>query len=320
MQVLSIEVSKCADEVYKYIEIELRQLKNDNIDYTLDKIKNDGHESILCKVQEDKSQAKGTKQVYKALVLNVSNALADYIIRCYEERLIRRIVNTNYCYFSQTDRKEILRESLSIVKNEDKSFLNTLLQIRRRNIIVKSLMEYFESSNTIILDGFINFRLKEYMKDLEEIVEKAVDNFLMEREYREFIRLLKYFVDIQEPKYENVHIIANNHGTYTLLDDRKEEITNECIKEYLNEISENEINYDDLLVSSLITLAPKKITIHNISHFRNKELLETIRNIFYNSVNICKGCSLCNIDSENDVNEIYNLYRSEKLEVPKNIF
>ena len=213
MQVLSIEVSKCADEVYKYIEIELRQLKNDNIDYTLDKIKNDGHESILCKVQEDKSQAKGTKQVYKALVLNVSNALADYIIRCYEERLIRRIVNTNYCYFSQTDRKEILRESLSIVKNEDKSFLNTLLQIRRRNIIVKSLMEYFESSNTIILDGFINFRLKEYMKDLEEIVEKAVDNFLMEREYREFIRLLKYFVDIQEPKYENVHIIANNHGT-----------------------------------------------------------------------------------------------------------
>ena len=79
----------------------------------------------------------------------------------------------------------------------------------------------------------------------------------MENEYREFIRLLKYFVDIQEPKYENIHIIATNHGTYTLLDDRREEITNECIKEYLNEISESEINYDDLLVSSLITLAPK---------------------------------------------------------------
>ena len=42
-------------------------------------------------------------------------------------------------------------------------------------------MEYFESSNTIILDGFINFRLKDYLKDLEEIVEKAVDNFLMEK-------------------------------------------------------------------------------------------------------------------------------------------
>lgn len=194
-------------------------------------------------------------------------------------------------------------------------FLNTLLQIRRRNIIVKSLMEYFESSNTIILDGFINFRLKDYLKDLEEIVEKAVDNFLMEKEYREFIRLLKYFVDIQEPKYENIHIIATNHGTYTLLDDRREEITNECIKEYLNEISESEINYDDLLVSSLITLAPKKITIHNISCFKNKELLETIHNIFYNNVCICRSCSICNVN----INNSCNLCRTEKLEVPKNI-
>jgi putative sporulation protein YtxC len=315
MRVLSIGVNKCADEVFKYIENELIQLKNDKIDYSIDKIKDEGYESIICKVPESKSQARGTKQVYKTLILNVSNALADYIIRCYEEKLIKRIVNSNYCYFSKVERKDILKEALNIVKNEDKSFLNTLLQIRRRNIIVKSLMEYFESSNTIILDGFINFRLKDYLKDLEEIVEKAVDNFLMEKEYREFIRLLKYFVDIQEPKYENIHIIATNHGTYTLLDDRREEITNECIKEYLNEISESEINYDDLLVSSLITLAPKKITIHNISCFKNKELLETIHNIFYNNVCICRSCSICNVN----INNSCNLCRTEKLEVPKNI-
>ncbi|NMB97825.1 MAG: putative sporulation protein YtxC [Clostridiaceae bacterium] len=315
MRVLSIGVNKCADEVFKYIENELIQLKNDKIDYSIDKIKDEGYESIICKVPESKSQARGTKQVYKTLILNVSNALADYIICCYEEKLIKRIVNSNYCYFSKVERKDILKEALNIVKNEDKSFLNTLLQIRRRNIIVKSLMEYFESSNTIILDGFINFRLKDYLKDLEEIVEKAVDNFLMEKEYREFIRLLKYFVDIQEPKYENIHIIATNHGTYTLLDDRREEITNECIKEYLNEISESEINYDDLLVSSLITLAPKKITIHNISCFKNKELLETIHNIFYNNVCICRSCSICNVN----INNSCNLCRTEKLEVPKNI-
>lgn len=316
MQILSIGVNKCADEVFKYIENELVQLKNDKIDYTIDKVNDVGYDAIICRVLASKPQTKEAKQIYKALVLNVSNALADYIIRCYEEKLIRRIVNSNYCYFNQSERKDILKEALSIIKNEDKSFLNTLLQIRRRNIIVKSLMEYFENSNTIILDGFINFRLKDYLKDLEEIVEKAVDNFLMEKEYREFIRLLKYFVDIQEPKYENIHIIANNHGAYTLLDDRREEITNECIKEYLNEVSEGEINYDDLLVSSLITLAPKKITIHNISCFKNKELLETVRNIFYNNVSICKGCSICNTNSNN----INVLYRTDKFEMPKNIY
>ncbi len=81
-----------------------------------------------------------------------------------------------------------------------KSFINTLYQIRRRNVIVRKLMDYFENTDSLILDGFVNFRLKDYMKDLEEIVDKAVDDFLMEREYKEFIRLLRYFVDIQEPK------------------------------------------------------------------------------------------------------------------------
>jgi len=312
MQVLSIGVNKCADDVLKYIENELVQLKNDKIDYSIDKVNDEGHDSIICKVLDTKSQVKGSKQTYKALMLNVSNALADYIIRCYEEKLIKRIINSNYCYFSQSERKDIMKEAFLVIKNEDKSFLNTLLQIRRRNIIVKSLMEYFESSNSVILDGFINFRLKDYVKDLEEIVEKAVDSFLMEKEYKEFIRLLKYFVDIQEPKYENIHIIANSQGKYTLLDERREEITNECIKEYLNEISEGEINYDDLLVSSLITLAPKKITIHGIAYFKNKELLETIRNIFYKNVNICKGCNICNIN----FNNIHNI---DKFELPEKI-
>ncbi len=110
----------------------------------------------------------------------------------------------------------------------------------------------------MILEGFVNFRLKEYIKDLEEIVDKAVDDFLMEREYREFIRLLRYFVDIQEPKFNTIHVIAGYDDKYILLNEEKREITNECIQEFMNDISNEEINYDDLLVSSLITMAPGK--------------------------------------------------------------
>ena len=154
-------------------------------------------------------------------------------------------------------------------------------------------MDYFDNSNNIILDGFVNFRLKEYIKDLEDVVDKAVDDFLMDREYREFIRLLRYFVDIQEPKLDTVHVIVGYDNRYTLLDESKKEITNECIQEYVNEIAEGEINYDDLLVSSLITFAPRKIIIHGTDQFRNKELMETIKNVFSGRVVICQGCDVC---------------------------
>jgi putative sporulation protein YtxC len=303
MQFLNIGAnSKCANDVWEFIEKELKQLKDDNINYSIDRVNVNGTESIICKINDDIEQIQGnkiSKQAYRALMLNVSNALADYIIRSYEEKITKRIVNTNYFYFSQMERKDILKCAFQVIRNEDKSFLNTLLQIRRRNIIVKKLMDYFDGSNSIILDGFVNFRLKEYIKDLEDIVEKAVDNFIMEKEYKEFIKLLKYFVDIQEPKFHNVHITVDKNKYYTLLDEKRQEITNECIKEYMNEIPKEEINYDDLLVSSLITLAPRKVTIHNIYNFKNKELLETIKSVFYGNVIICKGCPLC--DANNTV-------------------
>lgn len=306
MQFLSIEASnKSVDNILKFLTKELEQLNSYNIGYSIDididKKDQDGNGAIICKINDsgdNQQNSRLSKQAFRSLMLNVSNALADYIMKNYEEKFIKKIIDTNYFYFNQFERKGILKEAFKVIKNEDKTFLNTLLQIRRRNIIVKKLMDYFDNSNTIILDGFINFRLKEYIKDLEEIVQKAVDNFLMEKEYREFINLLKYFVEIQEPKFYNVHVIVGENGSYTLLDEKMREITNECVKEYINEISEEEINYDDLLVSSLITLAPRKVTIHSARYFKNKELLETIKNVFYNNVIICDGCCICQVNTK----------------------
>lgn len=301
MQLLCIGVNECADDVIQLINEELEKVNNSNNGYSIDKVDSDGTTSIICNISEDTICTGKATQFHKVLTMHVCNALADYIINRYEEKLIARIINSNYCYFNSAEKKEILRQALRIIRNENKNFFNSLFQIRRKNIIVRKLMEYLENSCSIILDGFVNFRLKEYMKDLEEIVDKAVDDFLMEREYMEFIRLLRYFVDIQEPKFATIHVIVGYDNKYILLDENRREITNECIQEFINEISEGEINYDDLLVSSLITLAPKKIIIHCSGQFRNKELLETIKNVFLNKVVMCKGCEVC----------IMNLVKSE---------
>lgn len=293
MHFLCIGVNGSADEVMQYIEKELRQLKNKKINYSINEISSDGSTSIICTLNENRFYREKSIESYKVLKTYISNALADYIIRQYEERLLTRIINGNFCYFNGAEKKEILSRALKIIRNEDKTFINSLFQIKRRSVIVKRLMDYFENSNNIILDGFVNFRLKEYMKDLEDVVDKAVDDFLTDREYREFIRLLRYFVDIQEPKIDTVHVVVDFDNRYMLLDGMKREITNECVQEYVNEISAGEINYDDLLVSSLITFAPRKVVLHGTGRFRNKELMETIKNIFLGRVFICQGCEMC---------------------------
>ncbi|NLY43195.1 MAG: putative sporulation protein YtxC [Clostridiaceae bacterium] len=224
----------------------------------------------------------------------LANLLAEYIIEKYEHRFITRIIHSNYCYFNTGERREILRTALkNIVGFGEKNIFSNLFMIRRKNIVARKLLEYLETSNEIILDGFVTFRLKDYIKELEEVVDKAVDDYMMEKEYREFIRLLKYFVDIQEPKFDIVHVLAGYNNKYVLLESSGREITNDCIQDFVNEVSEEDINFDDLLVSSLITLAPNKIYIHLTGQIKNKELMETIKNVFVDKVVFCSGCDLC---------------------------
>ena len=62
----------------------------------------------------------------------------------------------------------------------------------RKKQITEKIKEYLDKNDELILDGFINFRLKDYMLEIEGLVDDAVDDFLMEKEYLEFIRLLRY--------------------------------------------------------------------------------------------------------------------------------
>ncbi len=293
MQFLSIGVSEQDSDIIDHMRSQLKLLKNKHIDCSIDEVSCNGSKSIICTIDDGKPEISKHPHSLECLRVHIANALADYIIKQYEEKLLARIINSNYCYFNAAERKEILAHAIRIVRNEDKNFLNSLFQMRRRNVIIRKLLDYFEGSNSLILDGFVNFRLKEYIKELEEVVDKAVDDFLMDREYREFIKLLRYFVDIQEPKFNVVHVTPHHEGKYVLMDENRTEITNECIQEFVNEIAGGEVNFDDLLVSSLITLSPRRIIIHGTDTFRNKELLETIKNVFAGKIVICSGCELC---------------------------
>lgn len=291
-QYLSIGVNDSAENIIQEIDKELQQLKDNNIDYWIKEVDFEGTTSVECHLADETRFSKKSNQ-YELLKYHVSNALTDHIIQQYEEKLLIRIINSNYGYFNSSEKKDILRISRKIIRNDDKVFFNTLFQIRRRNMIIKKLLEYFESSSIIILDGFVNFRLKDYIKELEDVIDNAVDDFLIEREYKEFIRLLRYFVEIQESKFNYVHVIMQYDDKYILLDEKKQEITNECLQEFISELPETEISRDDLLVSSLITLAPKKIIIHNWERFKNQKLLDTIKNVFSEKVIQCEGCSIC---------------------------
>jgi hypothetical protein len=56
---------------------------------------------------------------------------------------------------------------------------------------------------------------------------------------------------------------------------------------------------DDLIISALITLSPNRIVIHCENNCNNKELIETIKNVFEHRVSFCNSCEFCNIYNSN---------------------
>jgi putative sporulation protein YtxC len=218
------------------------------------------------------------------------HTMSSAIIEHYENKILRRIININYNYLSDTEKYEVYQISKELLcTNENINTLKSLI------LINKKLDEFIETNEKIILEGFANFRLKEYVDNLEDVADRAMDDFLVQKEYREFIRLLRHFVDMQSAQEKIIHIIINNNSDYKLLNGKKEDITKESQAELLEsvKIRAGGINYDDLLISSLITLSPQILYFHRANIHKNQELVQTIRSVFGEKMVECDGCDLC---------------------------
>ncbi|SHE84630.1 putative sporulation protein YtxC [Caldanaerobius fijiensis DSM 17918] len=279
--VLTVTISKDALPVIDSFVAEMDMLKKRglNMDYT----KTEVGENVLFECQlKEKSDYK-----YDILKQYMANILADIIMKHWEIKFIDRIIYKNYNYFSSEERFNILKNVYNILNEDDVDFY----WISKKAQIVNAMLEYLKTNDILNLEGFINFRLKDYINGLYDVVDKAVDDYLVEKEYNEFIKILKYFAELQEPQYDAVHVLVSDDMHYVLLDNSYKEIHDSLIESrgYLD----RESNGEDVLISSLITIAPGKIYFHCSETFNNHNFMNTLKNIFSNKINICTGCDIC---------------------------
>ncbi|MCL6449568.1 MAG: putative sporulation protein YtxC [Armatimonadetes bacterium] len=223
----------------------------------------------------------------------IASALSDLILGSWEQLLLQQIIRENYYYFEPAEQEIIYRLALQYVNKGKNQGAESLCLLRRKNKILKRLLEFLRSQNQIVIEGFIRFRLKEYTRDLEEAVDRAVDDYLLEKEYREFVQLLQYFVEIQKPRLELVHVVLYPGGVFKLYNEQKQPITSDSLEEVFAHLVPGEINYEDLLFSVLVSLAPRQIVFHGRQSKEKPVLLKTIQSVFQNRVRECLGCSLC---------------------------
>mgnify|MGYP002585280197 FL=1 len=211
----------------------------------------------------------------------LTELIGEVVIEFYEEKILKQLINYNYFYFDEYEKNKILENCMQLIEPE---MYNTKL------LDNKNIKEYVKENKAMILDGFVYFRLRAYLEYLDEVVDSGVNQFVIEKEYREFISLLRVYVESKVPEYNLLHLIYIN-GESILLDEKRNIVSiseNIYNTKYLSDIS---FSSNDFALNTLLCLLPRRIEIHLIDD--EDEFINTLKLIFEGRVTICKDCNIC---------------------------
>lgn len=222
---------------------------------------------------------------------NFYKILCDELTKCilffYEKKLTKKIISYNYFYFNDIDSKQILDNCIDLF-NFDEAIYN-----EKYAAIYNALYSYLNEHHSIVLNGFVNFRLKDYKEILDYNVDICVSNFLIEKEYLEFINLLHLYVNSKESSTNVLHLIYVNKESI-LIDDNKNIVSTEdhiFDAKYLSDIS---FSSNDYCLNTLLNLLPERLNIHLVDNYED-EFINTLKLIFENRVHICNDCDICRV-------------------------
>ena len=217
----------------------------------------------------------------------IAGILTNVITDFYEDIIVRKFLISNYFYFTDLDRKEILNYCYELLQSSQKE------KMLRTNSIFSACFDYIKDNKFLILDGFIHFRLKQYLKELDEIVDLAVDKFVLDKEYSEFTSLLKLYINTKGPNEQVVHLIYQSQESILLNKDKQVIDTSSNIfdAKYLSDIS---FSSNDYALNALLNLLPKDLYIHLVDGIKD-EFIETLELIFESRAHTCRDCAICNI-------------------------
>lgn len=228
---------------------------------------------------------------------DISDILASIVLEFYEDVIAKNLISNEYFYFNSTEKKDIFMKFVNIRNNDIECFSS------KEKILFNIFYNFLNFSNKLFLKGFVTFRLNNYVKELQTQIDSAVSQYLIEKEYNEFISLLKLYINTEPCQIEFVHLIYKDKIPI-LLDKDKNIIrvdSNILNAKFLSDIS---FSNSDIALNTLLNILPKKIYIHLIDK-EVDEFITTIKLIFENKAIICTDCNICRIYSSKKKSEVF---------------
>ncbi|GAX90646.1 putative sporulation protein YtxC [Effusibacillus lacus] len=277
----AIGAAKQLDQLASYIDKGLQELRIEGIKITTGRCRLG---SVCYYTVEWMSKEDSDK-----VQISLARALTDFLTEFWERNWIRRQIAKEYPYY---DSDEVEYLSGNAVKYLS-LFRRYGARLLRKLEMEQEILQDLKVHSILNWEGLVRFRLRLYEKDLLKAIEQVIDEYLMDREYQEFVKLLRHFLSVQPPRSPLIHLIMDQDWP-RLVDHDGFQITDEDLNHFAEDLIDGDLQQEDMLISTLITMAPSNVLIHvPVQKTEDQVLVETVKRVFEDRVNFCKGCSLC---------------------------
>lgn len=205
----------------------------------------------------------------------VGRVLADYTLSEHEPQLLRRIFQTKFAVAGEVETDALVAEAVALLDGDADGETEWPSRGRERRIrkLAAKFASYLAEHDRLHLDGFIRFRLGDYRSEVLEAAEAAMEERLLERQYEDFMALIKSMADWQETRISAVHVLHAGGHAFRLLDEDMRPLESGAFLG--GEPADEE---ETILVSRLLAVSPGQLYIHTPEP--DSQVIRTLIGIF----------------------------------------
>lgn len=270
----------------KYKEILLNKLRNnDNLSQLNGQlITNTLNQTYIYKCNF------GEKDYIEELANVVSDIVQQQVILELADKYINSLKDIPDETKDEIKKKFILNNYL--LKEEGSSYLSYYF-------IYLPVLEHIKNYHILHIDGWIQFRLKEYKIILKDILNTLISEQKMKEKFDSFINFIKEIVLLKNTIEEQIHIIYLKDHKVKILNSKMYDVTKKYIEEYCLEFLEgHDMSIEDIVMNICIAVCPNLVVIHQKHNCKKMQFFRTLESIFENKIAYCNGCDYCNETSK----------------------
>ncbi|KYD21627.1 putative sporulation protein YtxC [Caldibacillus debilis] len=250
----------------------------EEVRYLLEQLKNHGHfyqqviserlnVSVAVKEGREREGIEFLKGQVKKIILE-KNRIAYWT----------RVLASDFFFLDPLERRQIIEMAEMILKGKRKDVPVKVALSEEEKLIEETLDEWLANRQPLSLKALAAFRLKDYFKKLDLLIETAIDEYKLEQEYQSFIQCLREYLNGRTPKMEKIYL-SHDEG-FRLFDGEGRELKRSDLQKLLDRklLVNFPVYVDSMILAPLLSIAPERILLFTADP--EQGIVQTIKSIF----------------------------------------